>query len=319
MLNELQMTIEAVMGAERFVPTRLHPDDYVECVGGAVIPLRDAFTDCRGGYHSDDDGRRESNVAIVTEVLDARLKGAEEYATDNEDYADGYAGILSEGSHAWKACIEEWVNDNYFDYDGWKQLLVENEDCIDHDDFDAWKDSIDAYNIANEGDGADLVVWTDYVDDRIHRVSDDSVIEAMFEGMTDCDACDVEYNRCEWHGYDGDGCCIDGFAIGEIEEQVDFSCHPELQALHELGELDDCLDDYKGEAWVNRDRRRVKNESTGKYELVGRDTYDPYGSDYPTIDFYHDPGGRWDFVVPVDRMNELFQGALIRLFESEVS
>ena len=122
----------------------------------------------------------------------------------------------------------------------------------------------------------------------------------------------------EYAIYDGPGCYLDGFDIGEVEEQVGISDYPEFEVLHKCGELDDCLDEYDGYACINRSKRRVKNEKTGHYEEVGRNTYDTHGSDYPTFEFYHSPGGRWDFVVPDDRMNDLLQEALIELFEKEV-
>jgi hypothetical protein len=307
MTTEQQMTFGPVVAMEPVVPTRLHPDDSVECADGTVIPLRDAFTDCRGGYHCTDEQRRESNVAIVREVLDAHLAWATEYARENEDFADGYACILREGSHAWPDRIEEWIYSTYDDGDK-KAILIENEDEFD---FEATPETADetAYE------------FSDFVDDNLCVVSDEKLAQAIMDDIDDSDACDVEFGGNEWGSYDGPGCCLDGFDIGEQEEQVDVNAIPEFAELHACNELDDCLDEYDGDASVCRSRRREKNEETGYYEYVGRETYMPYEhhAKYPTFEFYHSPGGRWDFVVPADRMEELFEDALERLSGKEVS
>jgi hypothetical protein len=310
MSSEQQVTFGEIVGLPTMVPVRRHPDDIVHCVDGVDLPHRDVLYDCRDFPWSDPIARHEANVEIVAEVLDAHLKWAEEYATENEDYADGYACILSEGSHYWKDRIEEWYDANWADCD-WKAILVECEDDIDHTHFDEWMDDTDP-----DGDPLD---WSDYIEDCVSRVSVDSLLQAVYEDMDADDACDVEYGHNEYARYSGPGLCLDGFDIGECEEQVSVMDVPEFKALHESGELDDCLDDYNGDAYVCRSRRRVKNEETGYYEQVGRETYNAYGHDYPTFEFYYSPGGRWDFIVPADRMNELFTEALVRLFQEVVS
>ena len=89
--------------------------------------------------------------------------------------------------------------------------------------------------------------------------------------------------------------------------------------MHDDDRLNDVLDDVKSDSYVSRSRRRVKNEETGRYECVGRETYDPYGSKYPDIMTYHCPGGRWDFVVCEDTMNEYLLDGLTELFDKFVS
>jgi hypothetical protein len=93
-------------------PVAPHPSDVVECSDGTECSRLEALVDCRGGYHRTEEDRHEADVAIVTEVLDAEAKWCEDYCTENEDYADGYFCIVSEGSHRWDDPVKEWVEDN---------------------------------------------------------------------------------------------------------------------------------------------------------------------------------------------------------------
>lgn len=124
--------------------------------------------------------------------------------------------------------------------------------------------------------------------------------------------CDVEYTSNEYAAYNGKGCCLWAFDIGECEEQVEIDNYPELKVLHDAGRLDDVLDDVNCNAYVSRSCRRVKNEETGYYENAGRETYMPYAhnKDHPDITTCHMPGGQWMFVVDAERMEELVREAL---------
>jgi hypothetical protein len=263
-MPELQATIFGDL-----VPTRAHPEDTVECSDGTECLHRDALVDCRGGFHSDDADRHDANVTIVTEILDDVGKWAEEYCTENTDYADGYFCVINEMSHDWPERIEEWIRDNYDD----------DDDHIDYADYNEFL--------------SELVV---------------AVHEAIDTGFD----CEPEYDANEYSCYSGSGCCLGSFDIGEHEEQVDISYYDELQALHDAGELDDVLDDVNCDVCVNRNRRREKNEKTGYYECVGRETYMPYAhyKDHPSFEVYTSPGGQWRFVIPADRMDELVQEAI---------
>ena len=103
-----------------------------------------------------------------------------------------------------------------------------------------------------------------------------------------------EYNHNEYAAYTGPGCCIWGFDIGECEEQVGVSDYEDFVELHNQGRLVDCLNKSNCDAYV----------SLSDYSLRG---------DYPCFEFYHCPGGRWDFVVSKDKMEELFTTAIIDL------
>jgi len=265
MTIEQQKTFGPEFGLEPVVPVGPHPDDDIICEDGWICKRRDAFVDCKGGLHSNDDDRFDANVTIVTEFFDSVDEWVCEYATENEDYADGYAHIVDELSHDWPDRVEEWVRDNYGNYYG-------------SVDFDL-----------------------------------DAVVKSICDELDGCSECEVEYERSDYAAYSGSGCCLFSFDIGEVEEQTDINAHPVLKGLHDAGELDDILDHVKSDAYISRSRRRVKNEETGYYEPVGRETYDPYGSDYPDILSYHCPGGQWQFVVPADRMKELADAAICQI------
>lgn len=143
----------------------------------------------------------------------------------------------------------------------------------------------------------------------------EKITEYVCENLEGSYDCEEEYCSSEYAAYSGSGCCLWGFDIGEQEEQIDISCHDELQELHNAGRLDDCLDQLEREFCISRSRRREKNEETGKYEEVGRKTYMPYPhhAKHPCFEIYTMPGGRWDFIVPVSRMKELVAEAICAL------
>jgi len=256
MSNEQQRTFGEPVGLEPLVPVASHPDDIVVCSDGTLGARRDALTDCKGEFHSNDEDRREANITIVAEILDGVAKYQEEYCTENEDFPSGAAHCVDEARNSWSSNVEEWI-------------LDARGQCT------------------NE------------------------LVSAVCKELSSMD-CELEYSY-GYGVYSGDGCCLWSYDIGEQEEQVDISCFDELQALHDAGELDDYLDKYNGDSYVNRSRRQVRDEETGFYKSVGRETYDLYGSDYPCIMTYHNIGGFWHFYVPDERMDEALTDAIIGL------
>jgi hypothetical protein len=265
------------------VPVTSHRDDVVTCSDGEERKRFDALADCAGEYHADDEARLEANGVIVGDILEAREKASCEYATENGDYADGYAGIIDERCDGWNDRVHEWIDDNYADEYDW----------VDYD---------------NEDEQPGFV---------------DSIVQSVCEELEGSFDCEPEFDHNEYAAYSGSGCCLDSFDIGEIEEQISINDHPELQALHDAGELDDVLDevesDYRHDYTISRQRRRVKNEKTGHYECTGRATYLPYdnSADYPTFEIYIIPGGQWQFVVSAERMGELVTAAILEYFGYE--
>jgi len=150
--------------------------------------------------------------------------------------------------------------------------------------------------------------WGNYLSSMEELV--DAVVDGI-DGSFHC--CEAVYQRSDYGCYAGDGCCLFSTTIDEYENQVDFERRPALQELHDKGVLDDILDDVNSDAYVCRSRRREKNEETGMYEYVGRETYDPHGSDYPSLMLYHNPGGCWHLIVNADTMKEVIIEAIIRL------
>lgn len=140
--------------------------------------------------------------------------------------------------------------------------------------------------------------FNDFLEDMVAHVCEEIYSWGDYE---------PEYSYNEYDCYSGDGCCLYSLEVGECEEQVDIASCEELQALHDSGELDDILDELDREFCIGRSQRRVKNEDTGYYENVGRETYDPYDSDHPDIMIYTMPGGQWHYVVSAERMEELVQ------------
>jgi len=155
-----------------------------------------------------------------------------------------------------------------------------------------------------------------YHDRMGHGQFDDSidkVVELICEGLSGDFDCEVEYDPNEYAAYSGDGLCLDSIDIGEHEEQVDISCFDELQELHNQGRLDDVLDELDHDFCINRNPRREKNEKTGRFEVVGRKSYNPYDSDHTCFEVYTLPGGQWHYVVPAERMRELVANAIVDL------
>jgi hypothetical protein len=243
------------------VPVAPHRDDVVECSDGTVCARRDVCFDCKGGAHSNDDDRKESDVEIVRDILNGVVEWSENYHTDGGDYADGVAYIVHECSHDWPARVEEWIRDNHGDYYGRTKHDDRMEELVEY--------------ICNE-----IAAYDDY---------------------------EPEYDRSNYSCYSGPDCCLYSLEIGECEEQVDVDAFDELKALHESGDLDDVLDELDRDFCIMRSRRRVKNEETGRYEEVGRETYMPYEhhAEHPTFCIYTLPSGQWHYVVEAERMEQI--------------
>lgn len=271
------------------VPIGPHCDDMVECSDGSLIKRSEVWWDCRDNPHSNEADRHESNVAIVTEILDNHATGSEEYCRENEDFAYGYCCLVDEGHYNWP--IADWIESTYGD-------IIKKEDI---------KDCINSVEIPESDD---------IIDDIISNINIKDIADRIKERLSSFD-CEVIFNHNEYADYGGPGCCLAGFAISEQEEQICVTEIPELNNLHESGILDDVLDEYNGDAYISRYQRREKNPETGYYEPVGRETYDR-GLDRPTFEYYHSPAGRWDFVVPEDTMEEYFKDSIVDFMEDRI-
>jgi hypothetical protein len=267
MTTTTKTTEKQMMTDGTLVPTVRLADDIVECVDGSECRHGDTYYDCEGEAHNSDEDKHDRDVEVVSDILDAHGKWAEEYCTENTDYADGYSHIVDEGRHNWTGCdgpVHEWVEDEYRD-------IVDFDDCIKE------------------------------------------IVEKVCEELDGNFDCEAEYTRSDYDAYSGPGCCLGSFDIGEHEEQIDINENDVLRVLHEEGGLDDVLDDVNCDVYVNRDRRREKNEETGRYEYVGRKTYMPYDHhrEHPDLLIYINISGQWQFVVDADRMGELVCEALL--------
>jgi hypothetical protein len=273
-----QRTFGAVVGLDPVVAVVPHRNDLVECSDGTEHRHCDVCYDCAGGAHSNDSDRHDAEVAIVTVILEGHGKWADEYCTENEDYASGYDCLVDEDQARWRDRTDTWVRDE----------LESRDEFVDLEEHD------------------DLVKF-----DGVVKFVSDYVFEEL-DGSSDCE---LEYHPSEYAGYDGEGCCLDSFEIGEYELQIEINDCDELKALHDRAVLDDILDDVNCDVYVSRSRRREKNEETGYYEHVGRETYMPYArqSDHPDIMAYTSPGGQWRFVISAERMGELVEEGYAKL------
>ena len=266
------------MGLDATVPASKLADDIVAHIDGAPIRRADAIRDCRGNVHPDEEERHEADVEIVTEELMAQDKWVEEYTNGeyNDDYADGYTHIIDECSHDWAARIDEWI-------------------CDEHGD---------SYGNMPYHSG---IRWNK----PRHDVCLQDIISAIRDDLSSDDT-EPEYDRSEYSAYSDSGCCLLSVDVGEYEHQIDVNDVPELKVLHEERRLDDVLDDINCDAYVRRSKERRRNEETGYYEEVGRETY---GVDdkYPCVMTYHNPGGQWHFVIPHERMVEAMATAIVTL------
>lgn len=157
--------------------------------------------------------------------------------------------------------------------------------------------------------------WPDPVkqwieDNYDHTMEVDEELTYRICEALDLEDCEPEFNESEFRAYSGDGCCLNGWAINEYENQIDIASHDELQMIHKQGRLDDILDDVNCDVIIHRRRKRVFVKDTGRYESTGRETYDP-DARWPDLFACHNPAGRWDWVVSADSMRRLYCAALI--------
>lgn len=263
----MQRTFGPIVGLDPMVPVGPHPDDNVICSDGTDCKRSEAFIDCQGDPHSNDEDRIEQDVAIVTDILGKEDEWVTEYCTENDDYTSAYDCIVDEDRHTHAGHVEQWLRDKYGDISGYTKF-----------------------------------------DDNMKELVD-AVVEEI-DGPFNCDI--YEYDSSDYNCYSGSGCCLCSIEIGEYENQIDFDRHPALQVLHDKGILDDILDDVNCDVYVNRNRRREKNEKTGYYEPVGRETYGA-DAEYPNILAYHNPGGQWHFIVDAEIMDQCVTEAIITL------
>jgi len=76
------------------------------------------YADCKGGLHDSHEERHDSDVQIVSNLLDQIGKLAEEYCTGNTDYPYGYFHIVRETSHEHSRLVERWIRDSCGDLYG---------------------------------------------------------------------------------------------------------------------------------------------------------------------------------------------------------
>jgi len=146
------------------VPTAPHPDDRMKCSDDTYIRRGDAFVDCTGNAHRDEDARRDANVDFVTDTLDARAGSACDYA-EHEDYGDGYHFLVKEIHTEWKDKVKEWIVDDGADQIDWEEyprllnVMVNTvwQKVYDWDNWEAIHESSDFS--AYYGGGCCLVSW----------------------------------------------------------------------------------------------------------------------------------------------------------------
>jgi hypothetical protein len=247
-----------------------------------VAPHRDDVVECSDGS----DCSREEALA------DCRG----EYHRTDEERHDADVTIVEEVLDEAVKWADDYCTGNSDYPDGYFGIVDE----LSHE----WPDRVEEW-VRNE--------WGDYYG---RTELDDCIGEVVKMVCAELDAdfhCEPEYNGSDYSGYSGDGCCLWGFKIEENEEQIGVLDSPELSVLHEQRRLDDVLDSVNCDAYVSRSQRREKNEETGYYENVGRQTYMPYphNEEYPTFEIYHGVSGGWDFVVSAEDMNRLLSNAIL--------
>jgi len=99
-------------------PTGPHRDDIVICSDDTSCRHGDAYYDCKGNPHSNEDDQLAGNVEAVRVILESAEKWSEDYYTENGDYADSVADIVNEVSHDWPGHVEQWLRDEFDDFSG---------------------------------------------------------------------------------------------------------------------------------------------------------------------------------------------------------
>lgn len=105
--------------------------------------------------------------------------------------------------------------------------------------------------------------------------------------------------------YEGDGCCLTSFEVGEVEEEVDILSHKALSVAWKRGELNTALDQYSGIARIGDnycyDRRTDKCVKNGHI----------YNNPRPVFYIYLMFDAWWHFVVPEADMWRLLAKELL--------
>jgi len=117
--------------------------------------------------------------------------------------------------------------------------------------------------------------------------------------------CEPIHSWNEYCEYSGDGCCLWGCEVDEIETQVGIRDHDILKEAWYDGTLEGILDELSEEFCIHSITRY--NPETERQEHVG---YFNEKSEYPTITLSDLPGGRWDMVVSADTMKEKLAEAI---------
>jgi hypothetical protein len=184
---------------------------------------------------------------------------------------------------------------------------TENEDygsgyaCVVNERRDNWNDLVKDWLDEAYNDGKGYCPSPTFV-----GIVQKALVASIGHLIHDCNDFEARHHPSEYASYSGNGCCIDSFEVGECEEQVDITCFDEFVALDESGDLEGCLDEYDGDAYLycndhydSEAKRRVR---TG-YVSSGCFT------------FYHSPGGQWQFIVSADDMKEYLCSAIIEYCE----
>ena len=264
-----------------------------------------SFDDCRGESHNSEEDRDEADVTIVEEILNGIVKDQTDYYTDNEDWPHGCGYIVTEVAHDWPARFEDtefWDQNQYYDFI--EEMISNGEIEVD-------------LEAENADCGEDELPWTlretsdsvGWIEEHYNLPDEDKIIERICEEIDGYD--EVEFDRSDYSCYEGNGVCLYSLDLGECEEQVEISGYEELQELHDQGRLDDVLDSVNCDLYISRSKKRVKNEKTGYYEEVGRETYMPYEHSKKHPDFlgYFSPGGQWHYIVSEDTVDEAMKEA----------
>lgn len=186
--------------------------------------------------------------------------------------------------------------------DTWVTEYAENEDYAEPYDILVLEDPIRWKPYVDE--------WVcDYLDEDVDLI--DKIVEKVWSKIYDYALWEVEHNPNEYACYCGDGCYIDSFEIGEVEEQVDVNSYPELLALHKTGDLEACLAAYNGDAHISH--RSYYDGETGKRVNTG---FVECGK-YPHFYTYHLPGGRWSFYVSKETMIDCIDEAFEELNDEQ--
>ncbi len=200
-MSEMQMTLNG-----SFVPTKPHVDDIVDCHDGSDCRYGDAIFDCEGEAHRTDEDKHDRNVEIVSDFLNKCGKWAEQYCTENTDYADGLSHMVNERRDNWACYVREWVENEFDDdygnaiFDDYVKEIVDKV-CEELDgDFDCEPEYCCSNFSAYSGDGCcldsfDIGEYEDQIEINAHDVLRVLHEEDGLDDVLDDVNCDVCVNR----------------------------------------------------------------------------------------------------------------------------